>query len=166
MNKIVGKILNILIAIVIIIILFILYNTLQTSILKRDYTNLFGFTMLQISTGSMKPTLEVKDIIIVKLLTKETREELKENDVVVFKSDVLVVHRIISIDGEDVITKGDANNAEDKPVQKDMIIGKMVKVISKIGIWEKVFTTPRVYVSILITISLFGITFLYNKNEE
>ena len=164
MNKIFGIVLNILIAIMVIVILIILYSIMQTKILKKDYTNIFGFTALQISTGSMRDTLLEKDIIIVKVLNQEQIEELKKEDIIVYKQDnALIVHRIINIEGSTVVTKGDANNTEDEPIQKNIIIGKMVKVISKIGIWEKVFTTPRVYVSIIATITLFVITFFIRK---
>lgn len=167
MNKIIGIVLNIVIAVLVIIILFIFYNLVQTKILKKDYTNFFGFTALQISTGSMRNTLQEKDIIFVDILSEEEKEALKKDDIVVFKQgSSLIVHRIINIEEDLVITKGDANNAEDEPIQKNNIIGKMVKVVSRVGIWEKVFTTPSVYVSIIITIALFGITFYYCKKSN
>jgi len=166
MNKIFSIFLDVLIGIIVIVILFVLYSLIQTKMLHKDCANFFGYTILQVSTGSMRDTLQEKDIIIVKILNKTQIENLNENDIILYKQDnALIVHRIVRIENSTIITKGDANNTEDKPIQKDIVIGKMVKVISKVGIWQKVFTTPKVYVSIIITISLFGITFLYDKGD-
>ena len=57
----------------------------------------------------------------------EKTKEFKEKDIVTYKKDnKYVTHRIIKIEGDKVITKGDANNVEDPPINKKDIIGKYV----------------------------------------
>jgi len=164
-SKIFEIILNILTTIIFIIVLIVGYNLVQTKVLNKDYTNLFGYTISQVATGSMSGSIEVKDIVVTKILSQEQIEKLEVNDIVVFKQeDYMVIHRIVEIEDQYVITKGDANNTVDAPIKKEDIIGQAVKIIHNVGIWENVFTTPKVYISIIITIFLFGITFSFNGN--
>lgn len=72
-------------------------------------------------SGSMEPEFYEGDLIIV----KETKN-YKKNDIVVFQDgNALVVHRIISIDGETITTKGDANKTTDEPINASAIKGKV-----------------------------------------
>jgi hypothetical protein len=70
------------------------------------------------------------------------------------------------IEGQMIITKGDANNTKDKPIHRDTVIGKVMKVIPHIGIYKKVLATPIVYISIIITLILFTMTISYNRSPE
>lgn len=115
----------------------------------------------------MHPEMEVKDITIVKILNEEQKNSLEVNDIVVFKeAKGMITHRIVKIEGEYITTKGDANNTNDDPIKKQDVVGEVVNIIPKIGVWEKVFTTPKVYIAIVITITLWGITFLYKPTEK
>lgn len=165
-KNIVGIILNILIVIVVIVVLIVLFGVVQTKILKTEYSNYFGYSIFQVATGSMSPAIETKDIILVHILNETQKEELKEGDIIVFKQDSgIITHRITKISEDKITTKGDANNTEDNPIQKEDIIGKVVKIIPQIGVWEKVISAPQVYISILITIVLWGITLSYSARE-
>ena len=166
LKNIFGIILNILIVIVVVIVLIALVGLVQTKIMKNEYSNYFGYSVFQVATGSMSPTLEEKDIIIAQILNDKQKEELNLNDIIVFKQDGnIITHRITKISENGITTKGDANNTEDNPIQKQDIIGKVVKTIPQIGVWEKVLSTPQVYVSILITILLWGIMLSYGTRE-
>ena len=46
-----------------------------------------------------------------------------------------------------------------------MVIGKVVKIIPRLGIWIKVITDIKVIISIMVTIILFGLA-LSSKREE
>lgn len=155
-NKIFGYLLDFGIAIVVIIVIILLYGKFQTSILKKEYASLFGYTMFQVATGSMSGTIEIDDIVITKILSKE--EELQKNDIIVFnQNDNIITHRLIEIGENFLVTKGDANNAKDEPIQREDVIGRVIKIIPNIAIWKKVFMSEEVYVPIVITIVLFGI---------
>ena len=120
--------------IIFIIIVLLLYGIIQNKIENKNYINLFGYTFLEVVTGSMSGTIEVGDGIIVKLTS-----DIKENDIIVYKkADNLITHRLIKIEEDRLITKGDANNVPDEPITKDMIIGKVIFIIPQIHFWKKV----------------------------
>ena len=58
--------------------------------------------------------------------------------------------------GEEIITKGDANNSEDKPIKEEQILGKVVKIIPKVGIWKDILLSPEILILIVILIILIG----------
>lgn len=160
LEKILHAILNIIIVIVTVFVIVVGYNYIQLQIMNKDYTNLFGYTLFEVSTGSMAKTLNVYDVVIVKIT-----KEVETDDIVTFKlEDELITHRIININGNEITTKGDANNTEDKTITKDAIIGKVVSVIPQLGIWSKVFTEPKVLISIFITLILIGLAI--NKESK
>ena len=168
-GKIFGKIfeclLNIGITITIIIVVILLYGTFQTEVQKKDYSNIFGYTVFQVSTGSMSGTIEVEDIIIVKILNNE--DNLEVNDIVVFKQDQnIITHRLVEIGENELITKGDANNAKDKPIQREDVIGKVIKIIPNVATWKKVLMSKEVYIPIIITVTLIIIISIISDNKE
>ncbi|RLF66993.1 MAG: signal peptidase I [Thermoplasmata archaeon] len=62
-------------------------------------------------TGSMEPTLKVGDIVI---LRKVTRDEIQIGDIIAYRlHGNVVIHRVVNITGETIVTKGDANAAPD-----------------------------------------------------
>ena len=75
---------------------------------------------------------------------------VKIGDVVTYKQDNdFITHRIIEVYKDTYITKGDANKAKDKPIDKSQIIGKVTKVLPKFGIIKK--TLFNEYSSIKLT---------------
>lgn len=165
--KITSKMLNVLLAISTVILIILVYNYVQTKILKKDYSNIFGYTAFKVISGSMADTINIDDIVVVKINNKNKQEDFKVNDIVVFKQDdYIITHRIIAIEGNKIITKGDANNTEDKTISKEQIIGKVTKVISNFGIWKKVFASPEVFISIIITTVLFALAFSVEDNSN
>lgn len=108
------------------VILFSLYSLIMTKVLKKDYVNLFGYTYFVVASGSMSGTIEVNDIIVI-----DIGADYKENDVVTFIDDgSFITHRVVSIEGDRVITKGDVNKVNDDPINKNDIIGKVSLIIS------------------------------------
>lgn len=157
-KKIINVIVNILLTFIIIVAIFLVYTTIQTKIKKQDYPNVFGYTFFKVVTGSMADTINIDDLVIVEIKEEET--EYKENDIIVFKQDDnMITHRIIKINENEIITKGDANNTTDEPITRDQIIGLVVKIIPNVGIWQKVIMSPQVFLSIITTIFLFGLAF-------
>ena len=56
----------------------------------------FNKTIAVVLTGSMEPTIGVNDLIVI-----EKTNDYKIDDIVVYQSgDILIVHRIVSIDGD------------------------------------------------------------------
>lgn len=173
LNKIIEIILNILIFIIFILVVIAGTYAVQTKILKKDYANMLGYTGFEVITGSMSGTIEIGDVVIVKLV-KNVNTEIKTNDIIVYKQgESFVTHRTIEIKQNTIFTKGDANNGEDKEIQKEQVVGKVIYILPKVSLWKKVLTTPVVSISIITTIILFGFAYSYEskdtnneKNEE
>ncbi len=161
-RKIISKLLTALLVIFTFSIMSMaIYNFVSIKILNKDYPNIFGYTFFEIISGSMSPTIEKGDMILVKLDTN-----YKVGDIVSYKeNDSIITHRIVEKKGNSYITKGDANNTVDNPINESQIIGKTVKTISKAFIFAKVFTTPKVTIMCFITITLMCWCAASFKNE-
>lgn len=145
-----------------IIVIILIYNIIQVGILNKPYMDIFGYSFFQVKTGSMSGTIEIGDIIIVKLT-----KEVSEDDIITYeKEQILITHRIIEKQGDSITTKGDANNAADEPINSSEVIGKVVYTLKNIEIWKEVFKTPEVYTLIIITLFLFGITISIEEKKE
>lgn len=162
-----NKILKILKKVVIDIIIFILgiiaiiaiWGVIQLHVQHKQYVDIFGYSIFSTGTGSMAPTMEIGDIVIIKI-----GDEIKEKDIITYqKEDVLITHRVVRIDEDTVIAKGDNNNTEDEPIKKDKIIGKAIYIINNVEIWKKVFTDINVIIPIFITVILFVILVSYKE---
>lgn len=103
------------------------YTFFAIDIMKKDYVNVFGYTYFTVSTGSMSGTIEVNDIIFVKITDKAN-----VGDVITFKNkkDEVITHRVIQKLSDTYITQGDVNNVADDPVPKEDVIGKVRWIIS------------------------------------
>ena len=145
-----------------ILFFLLIYNFISLKILKKDYTNVFGYTIFEIASGSMSPALETNDLVLVKV-----GDKIKVNDIITYKKgDTYITHRVVKIQGDYYICRGDANNINDDPIKKDVVLGKVVKTLPKVGIWKIVFTTPKVVISIIITVILFELAFTYKKTNK
>ena len=144
------------------VLFLLIYNFICLKILKKDYTNVFGYTMFEIASGSMSPTLETNDLVIVKL-----GDKINVDDIITYKKDnAYITHRVVMLKGDSYICRGDANNTNDEPVKKDIVLGKVVKHLPKVGRWKIFFTTPKVIISIIITVILFELAFTYKKTNK
>lgn len=88
------------------------------------------YQMMAVASNSMYPIFERGDALIYEKLSNEELDEIKENDVIVFTRDnVVVFHRVIRIESNGTttkhyITKGDNNNTEDTGyITKNDILG-------------------------------------------
>ena len=161
-RKIISKTLTILLILFTVSVMSLAtYNFVSVKILNKDYPNLFGYTFFEIVSGSMSPQIEKGDMIIVKLDT-----DYKVGDIISFKdNDSIITHRIVQINDDNIVTKGDANNTEDNPITKNQVIGKTVKIVSRAFILAKVFTTPKVLFMCLITLTMMCWCAASFKNE-
>ena len=159
--KIVGNIITSLLIIILVLVLIIaIYSFIELDINEKEYCNIFGYSIFQIETGSMSKTLEIEDIIIVKL----GNDDINKNDIITFRQDGnLVTHRLVRTDGQKYFAKGDNNPTEDEPIVKEDILGKVVFTISDVKIWKSVFKEPKVIISIVVTITLFILVIAYKE---
>lgn len=105
---------------------------ISTVVLHKDYVNIGGYTFFIVASGSMSGTVDVNDMVIVKIT-----DDFQVGDIVTYQAEgYFVTHRIISINKDQIITKGDSNNTEDDPIGRDKIIGKVVAIFPFMAIFE------------------------------
>lgn len=122
----------------------------------------FGVGASVVLSGSMEPELSVNDLVIV-----AEQSAYNEGDVVVYQgSSSLVIHRIIAIDGDTVITRGDANNTPDEPITLSAIKGKAVASIPFVGVLVDFIKTPIGFILVILAaIALFEIPYLKERKK-
>ncbi len=70
---------------------------------------------------SMWPALNRGDVVFIK---ETTREEIEVGTVLIFRrNNGITIHRVIRLDGDTIVTKGDANTREDDPITFDDVVG-------------------------------------------
>ena len=162
MDKIGQALINLLIGLIIIVTAFTLYSYVALEILDKDYVSFFGYTYFEVASGSMTPTINKEDMVIVKL-----HSDYKQEDIVTYNlNGDFITHRVKKIETSTVTTKGDANNTKDAPISKDSILGKVVCIIPNFGIWKRVLMSPKVLILLMITFTLFSFTFSYNTKSK
>ena len=128
---------------------------MQVNLFRKNYASIFGYSVFNVVTGSMSGTIEINDYVIVK-----NTEDVQINDIVTFMSEgELITHRLVQISGGNYITRGDANTADDYSISKKDIVGKVVLVLPKAGIWKNVISEPQVLLAIFVTLILFTLVF-------
>ena len=162
---------NILSCILFMILVIAIYGKLSVLISSKTYPNYFGYTLFQVASGSMEPTLYEDDVILVKLNTND----YQKGDIISYLKDGdIITHRILYVDGDLLTVKGDNNNTIDTPINKSEVIGKVIKVFPKLKVWQDVFSDYRVIGLLFITLILFDIAISYEdpksrikkKNDE
>lgn len=133
-----------------------IYTFVVTDLMKKDYANVFGYTYFVVATGSMSGTIEVNDIIFVKI-TKDA----KVNDIITFKNKdgSLITHRLVSKNGDKYITKGDVNNVSDEEISKDQMVGRVVNVVSPSFIIKSI----AIFLIVFILLALFNFDQIIEK---
>lgn len=145
----------------IILLLFcslVLYILTMDKIGNYDYIRIFNYTYFIIVSGSMENQIKVNDLVLVKIT-----DDVKEKDIISYKKEngKIITHRIIKIDKDQLITKGDANFKEDKPINRNQIIGKVVFNMNVTSIYYIFATILMIYI-IMVLID----TFKYFKKKE
>ena len=133
-----------------------IYTFVVTDLMKKDYANVFGYTYFVVATGSMSGTIEVNDIIFVKI-TKDA----KVNDIITFKNKdgSLITHRLVSKNGDKYITKGDVNNVSDEEINKSQMVGRVVNVVSPSFIIKSI----AIFLIVFILLALFNFDQIIEK---
>lgn len=141
--------------------MFSIYAWIQVNVMHEQYATIFGYSVFNVVTGSMSGTIEIDDYVIVK-----NTHNFETNDIITFKYDnVLITHRVREIQGEKIITRGDVNNSDDYAITYDNVIGKVVKILPRAGIWKNVLTKPEVLGCIFVTLIAFAFFFSFEEKK-
>lgn len=129
---------TILCAILMIILLVNIFSSLGSSFL--------GFRVYRIGSGSMEPTLKINSFVLIK---KSDKYEI--DDIVTYKkNNEYITHRIIEINNNEIIAKGDANNTADDPINKNTIVGKVIFNLNVINFINYLFNKPLTWILLFI----------------
>lgn len=157
----------------IILIMLVIINLAMLIQLKTnpDKTpSLFGIKMFCIVSGSMRPTIDIDDVIFIKEVGKT---EIQVGDIISFTiNGETITHRVIYIMSDEenqltYITKGDANNVEDEVgIRYDNIEGKYISRIPKIGKIIIALQSKTMLISILIILIILYLFENHNTNKK
>lgn len=166
--EIVKKAISVTMAVILVIIsVFAVWVLIDKYIIGSYAPRIFGYSILNVSSGSMQNEIMINDLIVIR-----KTDEYEVGDIITYLKEgegIPVTHRIIKINPEGTyVTKGDANNTEDRfPVEKDEILGEVVKIKEGAGVkllWLQ--SQGWIYIlgfAILLTI---GSVFLDVRDEE
>ncbi len=102
-------------------------------------TAVFGLSSAVVLTGSMSDAIEPGDLIVT-----WQQDGYQVGDIVMYQGNTsTVTHRIIAIEADGYLTKGDANNTDDgMPIPQEKIVGKVIITLPGVGNVLLFFRTP------------------------
>ena len=165
---------NLLFTIFLLIFALVTISLFQSNNAGNEVRNIFGYTILNVLTGSMEPSIKPGDIAIVKLTDQES---INIGDIITYRSDEsLVTHRVIDIQKESgttlFITQGDANNTiDEEPVSPNQLIGSYVFKIPKLGYLIDFIKTPfGTFITVFLVLSALVIDplkkYVLSRNQQ
>ncbi len=120
--------------------------------MNGETPTVFGHTLYRVSSGSMEPALKVGDIILCKECDPMT---LKNGDIITYNGTTgelagkRVTHRVVkepylneADGGYYLVTKGDDNPAEDKPISTSQVTGIFKTKLEFVKWIFDIFVTP------------------------
>lgn len=162
--KIIRKYIRIITIILLVPLMFFNIVIISTALSSPETTpNFFGYKIFIIMSGSMEPTFNLQDIIVVK---KMPVDMIKEDDIIAFRDgNTVVTHRIKEIIEEGKYsTKGDNNNTQDsQTVKYEDVEGVYIFKIPKVG---AVISFLKTGIGISIIIILIILLYRSEKNTE
>ena len=122
----------------------------------------FGWGLSVVLSGSMEPSLSVNDLVIV-----HEQAAYETGDIVVYQSgNMLVCHRIVSLQDGTVTTQGDANNAPDPPIGLADIKGKAVAQVPGVGAAGLFLKTPAGFgLAVIVAVLLFELPYWQQRKK-
>ncbi len=94
--------------------------------LIADVASNFGEVRLKVTGASMMPAVWPGDVVTV---SRCDSAELKPGMIALYRrTGTIVVHRIVRLDGDAVITQGDSLPDEDLPAKQVDVLGRVVRI--------------------------------------
>ena len=123
----------------------------------------FGVGASVVLSGSMEPSLSVNDLVIV-----VASERAEVGDVVVYQSgDSLIIHRVVKLGDGYIITRGDANNADDDAIPLSAVKGRLVFAVPFVGLLVRLLQTlPGTLAAIALSVFLMNRSWKKEREED
>ena len=159
-------------------LLFVIMVSIIGAKLRGEVPKLFGYSVMHVISGSMEDDIPKGSFILVK---SEDPENIKKDDIISFYSDDMTIqgypntHRvvedpIITDNGIEFVTRGDANPENDKVTAKgENLIGVYVKNLDALSRLSVALEgkTMIIIIGVILMASVFMITYtavLESKN--
>lgn len=143
----------------------LLYVCYAKFIRKDCVVKIGGYGFLIVMTGSMEPTIEKNEFILIKEC-----QTYHINDIATYLDvyDNLITHRILQIDENNFTTKGDSNEISDETTNIHNIQGKVVFHSKTLGIFYLYYLkfVVCIYIAIMFLVYLQEKLRREKKNEE
>ena len=141
--------------------------------------NFFGYRIYTIISGSMIPTYDVGDTLLIKEMSANN---IEVGDAVTYLGDggalngKIITHQVVSIEYDEnekylFHTKGVANNIEDPIVSQDQVLGKVVHKFFFLTLLGKITTSMSllfifITIPVAIIIAIEIVKLVYKKEED
>ena len=126
--------------ILLIFLIIVLVNELHSKYIKQEpIIKVFGKAFLIVTTGSMEPTIFPEELIII-----SEKEKYNIGDIVTYLDEdgFMITHRIIELNSDTFISKGDGNNLKDEVCKISRIQGKVVFHSKSLGFFVLYLLKP------------------------
>ena len=88
------------------------------------------YPMAAVTSSSMWPTLKKGDLVVLKGV--DGLDDVHVGDIIAFRHEAgFAIHRVVSIEGEQITTQGDANEITDPPIGIDDVVGHVPTVMGR-----------------------------------
>ncbi len=146
----------------VIIMICILYNILfliNTSISKKEYFKLYGFSFFCMKTNLMEQDISKNDLIIIK---EADSEDLQNNDIIAYDINGRVrINKIVYYEQNQYTTKSNKNYYPDiETITASQIVGKKIANIPFLGVILELLQSKTVSIFTLVFLIF---TFWYNR---
>jgi len=125
---------------------------------------LFGFSGAVIISGSMSGVIEIDDVVIAR-----EQPVYAPGDVILFQDPggSVVCHRIVRETEAGFITKGTANNVEDRhPTPPQRVFGKVIWVLPRAGLAQRYVRSPLGRIAVILAAAAMVMLSFVGRNKR
>lgn len=114
-----------------------------------------------VTSGSMEPVIHTGSMVFI----DEDERDIVKRDIIAFDSGgTLVTHRVVDVNEEGLVTKGDANDSRDPGVVgKGSLRGKVIMWIPWLGYGVKALSSPA---GIIVMLTLWAVLLLLSSVKK
>ena len=164
-----SSLLSVVLALTLLFSAYVFYATLRAG--KGKVPEVFGYSFLQVATGSMEPTIPTGVLVIMR---ETDADAINVGDIICFYSTDPTIegmpntHRVVEIQDDNgsplFITQGDASDTPDAyPVKPAQLVGRYVRHLRLGKVLDLIHSRYFFFVMLLVLISVIFVEFLRVK---
>ena len=143
-------------------------SLLVVAVVVIGLSRLLGIQCCTVSSGSMEPAIPTGSLCIIS--TRYDYDSIQEGDVVVYynqREGVPVVHRVVAVLGEGLVTKGDVNLTDDGVLlQEPDLMGVYLWHVPSLGILFAAMRTPAGIAVTLLCVAVLMVLYLRDNRGK